>query len=136
VDETLPRELIAATELLATATGSVDSKSVNSIRDGICLCNDIVENISEHKSYVDHIKYRLVVKMSEIILGPEPLDDALWFEYLLIFCIELKPELEILGKKDSGLFLKVKQFFFSKMTPLAPALVANIKECFESVSTV
>ena len=133
--ENLPDGMINAIELFDSALGQTHSEDrVRTFKNGVYLLNDSMEDFPSYKEHICHIKLTHTEKLlNSLKIQAAELEYAVWLEYILLFCIDLKQEIKALRTKDPFLFEFFLSFLDVHSKLISGELRKNISDFLEEI---
>lgn len=96
-------------------------------KDAIYILNDCTGEFPVYSKDIEELKFantiRLLCNLKATLPDPEY---RIWLEYILLFCIDLKPEIKKLHTSDPSLFENVLNFLSMYKDEITPELKKNI----------
>lgn len=129
----LPGEIRNVLQLLERASGLDPSEDqVRSFKNAVYLLNDAMEDVPAYREQGRRIKLaQAMALLSRLSHRETPLDQDLWLEYVMLFCIDLRRETLALKTLEPALFLFFQSFVHQHLNDIAPGLRANIDSFLE-----
>ena len=131
----LPGEIKNVLQLLERASGLDPSEDqVRSFKNAVYLLNDAMEDVPAYREQGQRIKLaQAMALLSRLSTRETPLDQGLWLEYVMLFCIDLRRETLTLKTLEPALFLFFLSFVHQRLNDIAPGLRANIDGFLEEL---
>ena len=128
MEEKLPKDIENGVMLFEKAFSSKDHyELIRTFKDAIYTLNDSQGDFPLYGKDIDDLKFsntvRLLCNLNSNL--PDP-DYRIWLEYILIFCIDLKPEIKKLYKQDPSLFESLLSFLSMYSDEITSELKDNI----------
>lgn len=111
--------------LEASFDESCEISRARMFKDGIYLLNDLLENHPAHEEEIKKHKYSFAVRLlSSLTANQTDPGYATWFEYVLLFCIDLKNEIKHLHETDPAYF----EIFLKLLNKHSHEISSELKE--------
>jgi hypothetical protein len=126
--EHLPEVIMNAVALLERAFELPPSaEQARAFRNAIYLLNDFKDDVPSYQERVAPIKHSgTLALLRGLETFPENLEYSLWLDYLLLFCIDLKQEIQVLRSQHPDLFVFFLSFINRYEERIVPELVTII----------
>lgn len=133
----LPRDIENGIMLFEKAFNSANHfELVRTFKDSIYILNDCLGDFPVYKQDIENLKYsnaiRLLCNLKSSL--PDPKYD-IWLEYIILFCIDLKPEINKLYSKDPSLFESFLAFLSMYSEDISSELKKNISVFLKEITS-
>ncbi len=137
MEKKLPKDIENAILLFEKAFSSNDHfELTKSFKDAVYVLNDCTGEFPVYRKDIEDLKFanviRLLCNLNSTL--PDP-DYRIWLEYILLFCIDLKPEIQKLHTKDPSLFENVLNFLSMFSEEITPELKKNISGFLKEITS-
>ncbi len=137
MEKKLPKDIENAILLFEKALSSSDHfELTQSFKDAVYVLNDCIGEFPVYRKDIEDLKFansiRLLCNLNSTL--PDP-DYRIWLEYILLFCIDLKPEIKKLYPKDPSLFENVLNFLSMYSEEITPELKKNISGFLKEITS-
>ncbi len=128
MEKKLPKDIENGVMLFEKAFNSESHyELIRTFKDAIYTLNDSSEDFPLYSKDIDDFKFsnmvRLLCNLNSNL--PDP-DYRIWLEYILLFCIDLKPEIKKLYTADPSLFEGLLSFLSMYSDEITKELKQNI----------
>ena len=136
MEKKLPNDIENSLLLFKKAFNSSDDfELTKTFKDAIYVLNDSAEEFSQYRKTIEELKLSNTIRLLNNLNDSQPKPDyKVWLEYVLLICIDLKPEIKKLRTKDHSLFESTLKFLSIYKNEITPELKKNISDCFKEIT--
>jgi len=135
MEKQLPKDIENGVMLFEKAFSSdTHYELIRTFKDAIYTLNDSSGDFPLYSKDIDDLKFsnmvRLLCNLNSNL--PDP-DYRIWLEYILVFCIDLKPEIKKLYTTDPSLFERLLAYLAMYSEEITQELKENITSVLNEI---
>ncbi len=137
MEKKLPKDIENGVMLFEKAFNSdTHYELIRTFKDAVYILNDSTGDFPLYSKEIDDLKFsntiRLLCNLNSNL--PDP-SYRIWLEYILIFCIDLKPEIKKLYIQDPSLFERLLSFLSMYSDDITTELKDNISGVLKEITS-
>lgn len=137
MEKKLPKDIENGIMLFEKAFNSVNHfELTKTFKDAVYLLNDCIGEFPLYKNEIEELKFTNTIRLWCNLKANKPDPEyRIWLEYVLLFCIDLKPEIQKLHTKDPSLFEGILTFLSLFSEDITSELKENISGFLKEVTS-